>query len=100
MPPGPFDVELDPETRRDLGERIRRLLEEGPLDVRGMAVGLGVEPEVVVVALRELRATHAGRLCSTIYLGRTAWWWEPAQSDPEPAQPAARRKHKAKHKKG
>jgi hypothetical protein len=98
MPPGPFDVELDPETRRDLGERIRRLLEEGPLDVRGMAVGLGVEPEVVVVALRELRATHAGRLCSTIYLGRTAWWWEPAE--PEPAPPAAKRKHKAKHKKG
>ena len=94
MPPGPFDVELDPETRRDLGERIRRLLlEDGPLDVRGMAVGLGVEPEVVVVALRELRATHAGRLCSTISLGRTAWWWEPAP-------PAAKRKHKAKHKKG
>jgi hypothetical protein len=93
MPPGPFDVEIDPEARRDLGERIRRLLEEGPLDVRGMAVGLGVEPEVVVVALRELRATHAGRLCSTIHLGRIAWWWEPAA-------PAAKRKHKTNHKKG
>jgi hypothetical protein len=93
MPPGPFDVEIDPETRRELGERLRLLLEEGPLDVRGMAAGLGVEPEVVVVALRELRAAHAGRLRSSIHLGRITWWWEPAE-------PVVKRKHKAKHKKG
>jgi hypothetical protein len=98
MPPGPFDAEIDPVTRRELGERLRLLLEAGRLDVQGMAAGLGVEPEVVVVALRELRATHAGRLRSSIHLGRTAWWWEPAE--PEPAEPVVKRKHKAKHKKG
>jgi hypothetical protein len=56
---------------------------EGPLDVRGMAAGLGVEPEVVVAALREARAATAGTLRSTIHLGRVTWWWEAHGPEPE-----------------
>ena len=64
------------------------LLREGPLDVRGMAAGLGVEPEVVVVALREARAASAGTLRSTIHLGRVTWWWEADGLDPECLNPS------------
>ena len=76
MPPGPFDAELDAPTRKDLGRRLRALLEHGSLDVVGMALGLEVEPEVVVIALRELRALPGGRLRSAIRLGRVTWTWE------------------------
>lgn len=77
MAPGPFDADLDPATRRDLAARLRLLLEQGPADVRRMATALEVEPEVIVVAMRELRAASAGRLRSTIHLGHVSWWWEP-----------------------
>ncbi len=77
MAPGPFDADLDPATRRDLAARLRLLLEQGPADVRRMATALEVEPEVIVVAMRELRAAGAGRLRSTIHLGHVSWWWEP-----------------------
>jgi hypothetical protein len=46
-----------------------------------MAAVLEVEPEVVVVALRELRSRKRGQLRSTIRLGHVSWWWE----DPPPA---------------
>jgi hypothetical protein len=87
-PAGPFDVELDAPTREDLGRRLRALLEAGSLDVRGMALGLEVEPEVVVIALRELRAQPGGRLRSAIQLGRVTWTWERAQDEGAPAGPA------------
>jgi hypothetical protein len=98
-PAGPFDAELDAPTREDLGRRLRALLEVGSLDVRGMAQGLEVEPEVVVIALRELRAQPGGRLRSAIHLGRVTWTWErlPDEGAPEPpegeteAGPSARR---------
>jgi hypothetical protein len=90
---GPFDDDLPPDARRDLGERLVALLQEGPLDVRGMAAGLGVEPEVVVAALREARAAAAGSLHSSIHLGRVTWRWE---AEPAPG----RRKGKVRRKKG
>jgi hypothetical protein len=85
---GPFDDDLPPDARRDLGRRLVVLLREGPLDVRGMAAGLGVEPEVVVAALREARAASAGTLRSTIHLGRVTWWWEADGLDPDVPEPA------------
>ena len=110
---GPFDDDLPPEARRDLGRRLVALLREGPLDVRGMAAGLGVEPEVVVVALREARAAPAGTLRSTIHLGRVTWWWEADGLDPDVPEPElapelapeleaalGRRKGKTRRKKG
>ncbi|HVG98858.1 MAG TPA: hypothetical protein VNK05_18260 [Chloroflexota bacterium] len=77
MPSGPFDADLDLEARHALGERLRLLLEADALDVRAMAAGLGVEPEVVVVALRELRLSGVGRLRTAVALGRVTWRWEP-----------------------
>ena len=77
MPSGPFDADLDLEARHALGERLRLLLEEDALDVRAMAAGLGVEPEVVVVALRELRLNGGGRLRTAVALGRVTWRCEP-----------------------
>jgi hypothetical protein len=88
MPAGPFDVEVDAPTRKDLGRRLRDLLEVGSLDVRGMAAGLGVEPEVVVIALRELRALPGGRLRSAIRLGRVTWTWERSPGEDAPGTPA------------
>jgi hypothetical protein len=80
MPPGPFDADLNPETRHALGERLRLLLAEDALDVRAMAAGLGVEPEVVVVALRELRLNGEGHLRTAVALGRVTWRWEPLEA--------------------
>jgi hypothetical protein len=115
MSSGPFDVELDSERRRDLAWHLRDLLERGPLDVGTIAAHLGVEPEVVVVALRELRVGHPGRLRSAICLGHVSWWWEPEDRPPAPAGealspaedesgadggPPHKRRHKGKHKKG
>jgi hypothetical protein len=104
MPPGPFDVDLDPGTRHELGARLRALLEVGRLDVRAMAAGLGVEPEVVVVALREVRGNQTGRLRSSVTQGRVTWWWEPAEVLPEPVpaagqgeRPSERRKGRGRH---
>jgi hypothetical protein len=101
MPPGPFDAELDAASRKDLGLRLRALLQQGGLDVRGMAIGLKVEPELVVIALRELRALPGGRLRSAIQLGRVTWTWEPlpgaaaaeaADAEPEDVPSAGRGK--------
>jgi hypothetical protein len=117
MPSGPFDVDLDPALRLALTRRLRDLLEESPLDVGAMAARLGVEPELVVVALRELRVNPEGRVRSAIRLGHVSWWWErlavPVPA-PRPVEAAGRaedevdgavgadhrRKHKGKHKKG
>ncbi len=77
MPLGPFDADLDATTRHDLARRLRVLLVDKPLDVRAMAVALEVEPEVIVVIMRELRTRRSGRLRSTISLGHVSWWWEP-----------------------
>ena len=66
-----------------------------------MASGLGIEPELVVVALRALRATvragGAGRLRTAVSRGRVTWRWEPsgappAASEVPAAAPAERRK--------
>jgi hypothetical protein len=81
MPSGPFDADLDLEARHALGERLRLLLEADALDVRAMAAGLGVEPEVVVVALRELRLNGVGRLRTAVALGRVTWRWEPLEEE-------------------
>ncbi|MGI8422871.1 MAG: hypothetical protein ACR2NO_01915 [Chloroflexota bacterium] len=44
-----------------------------------LAEALDVDPEVVVVALRELRARKRGALRTTIQMGQTVWWWEEAE---------------------
>jgi hypothetical protein len=84
MPLGPFDADLDAATRHDLARRLRVLLVDQPLDVRAMAVALDVEPEVIVVVMRELRARRRGRLRSKVVLGHVSWWWEPDWSRKAP----------------
>jgi hypothetical protein len=73
-----------------------------------MASGLGIEPELVVVALRALRATlragGTGRLRTAISRGRVTWRWEPsgvppAESEAPASAPGERRK-KGKGKRG
>jgi hypothetical protein len=86
MTPGPFDSTLDPQTRRALGARLRLLLDGEALDVRAMAAGLGVEPELVVVALRELRHDREGHLRTAVSLGRVTWQWEAHEVAPEPEE--------------
>lgn len=111
MPLGPFDADLDAATRHGLARRLRVLLVDTPLDVRAMAAALEVEPEIIVVLMRDLRARRRGRLRSTISLGHVSWWWEPNRirkgsraadpgSDPSEVEaPKKKGKRKGKRKK-
>jgi hypothetical protein len=79
-PPGPFDLDLDPELRRHLARRLRYLLTEGPLDAGEMAAKLQLEPELIVLLLRDLRANSRGRLHTTVRRGHVCWWWQDTKS--------------------
>jgi hypothetical protein len=95
---GPLEPKVGKEARKALAARLREHLRLAPHDMGTMAAVLDVEPEVVVVALRELRARKRGQLKSMIQLGHVSWWWEDA---PAPAKeaPAPKAKKEAKGKK-
>lgn len=63
---------------RTLAGQLEPLLLAGPMSMRQITAALEADPEVVVVALRELRRRDDGRLRSAISLGHVCWWWEPA----------------------
>ncbi len=73
-----------------------------------MAAGLGVEPELVVEALRalraQLRAGGAGRLRTVVSRGRVTWHCEPFAAPPAensaPASPPGTASKKGKRKRG
>jgi hypothetical protein len=48
----------------------------------GVVATLEVDPEAIVVGLRELR-TRRGRVHSGIRFGHVVWWWEP-EKEPSP----------------
>lgn len=75
----PFEPKVGKGRRKALAKELRARLAMKPLGVAEMAEELEVEPEVVVVALRELRARKKGTLRSTVQLGHAAWWWEEKQ---------------------
>ncbi|HEX2186168.1 MAG TPA: hypothetical protein VHN78_11760 [Chloroflexota bacterium] len=79
-PPGPFDLDLHPELRRRLARRLRHLLTAGPLDAGEMAAELQLEPELIVLLLRDLRANPRGRLHTTVRHGHVCWWWQDTKS--------------------
>ena len=74
----PLEPKVGKERRKALAKELRARLAVAPLGIGEMAEQLDVEPEVVVVALRELRSRKRGRLRSTIQLGHTAWSWQEA----------------------
>jgi hypothetical protein len=86
----PFDQDIPKGERKSLASKVRDLLALSPRSVGEIADTLEVEPEVVVIALRELRARKRGRLRSTIRLGHVSWWWEPPV---EPVDQAPREKN-------
>lgn len=87
----PLEPVLSKQERKTLATRLRAAIASTPMDMRQMADVLEVEPEAVVVALRELRASKRGTLRSAIRLGHVAWWWEVAPA-------AAGKKPKKKRK--
>lgn len=76
----PLEPILKKDERKQLAGKVRTLLDRNPLGVGEIADALGIAPEVVVIALRELRARKKGTLRSTIRLGHVSWWWESASS--------------------
>jgi hypothetical protein len=97
MPRPPLEPRLKKRERKALARRRRRLLAGAPRNMRPMADGLEVEPEAVVVALRELRARRRGQLRTTIRLGHVCWSWQPpaeasdAAPEPKPSKRALER---------
>lgn len=85
---GPLEPKLGKEARKALAARLREHLRLAPHDMGTMAAVLDVEPEVVVVALRELRARKRGKLRSMIQLGHVSWWWEDGGEGEKPKKEA------------
>lgn len=73
---GPLEPKVGKGRRKALAGELRAHLRRAPMDMREMAAALSVTPEVVVIALRELRGRRRGRLLSTVRLGHVCWWWE------------------------
>ena len=93
----PPEPPIGKDERKALARRVRELLLAAPRSVGQIGEALEIEPEVVVIALRELRAQKQGRLRSTITLGHVSWWWE---APAEPAAVPAQGKKDQKRKKG
>jgi hypothetical protein len=74
---------------RALAIRLEPLLLADPMNMRQITATLEADPEVVVVALRELRRRDDGRLRSRISLGHVCWWWEPSRRDGRGKTPAS-----------
>ena len=79
-----LDPKVGKRRRKALARSLRGHITAEPLGVADMAERLDVDPEVIVVLLRELRTGKRGTLRTTLRLGHAAWYWE----DP-PEQTAA-----------
>lgn len=64
--------------RKELAKAIRVRLGGGALGIGELAEALEIEPEEVVVVMRELRGKKSGTLMSAIRRGQTVWSWEEA----------------------
>ena len=73
------------ERRKGLAKELRSKLAERAQGIGELAEALEIEPEEVVVVLRELRGKKKGRLVSGIQRGQTVWRWE---ETPEPEKPS------------
>ena len=82
--------------RKELARELRARLSTGTHGIGELAEALAIEPEEVVVVMRELRGRKRGRLVSGLQRGQTVWRWEEA---PKPEKPAKVEKD-AKPKKG
>ena len=69
--------------RKELAKEMRARLAEGALGVGELAEVLEIEPEEVVVVMRELRGKKRGRLVSGLHLGHTVWRWEETAKTPK-----------------
>ena len=64
------------ERRKELAKALRGRLAERAQGIGELAEALEIEPEEVVVVLRELRGKKRGRLASALQQGQTVWRWE------------------------
>ena len=64
------------ERRKELAKALRGRLAERAQGIGELAEALEIEPEEVVVVLRELRGKKKGRLASALQRGQTVWRWE------------------------
>ena len=73
--------------RKELAKAIRVRLAGGALGIGELAEALEIEPEEVVVVMRELRGKKSGTLTSAIGRGQTVWSWEEAPKSVRSAKP-------------
>jgi hypothetical protein len=71
-----LEPRLGRQARKTLAKRLRAVLSDKPLSMREIAAALDVEPEVVVVGMRELRARRRGHLRTSIRFGHVCWFWQ------------------------
>ena len=69
--------------RKELAKAMRQRLSGRASSVGEIADALEIEPEEVVVVMRELRGKKRGTLTSGIHLGQTVWTWEERPSKPK-----------------
>ena len=81
------------ERRKELAKALRRRLSERAYDFGEMAEALEIEPEEVVVVMRELRGRKRGTLVSALHRGHTVWRWE---ETPKAEKPKKDKKPKKK----
>jgi hypothetical protein len=73
--------------RKELAKTARATLAERALGIGEVAEALGIEPEEVVVVMRELRGRRRGKLVSSLHGGHTVWRWEEVPKSARPAKP-------------
>ena len=81
--------------RKELAKVMRERLAEKQLGVGELAEVLAIEPEEVVVVMRELRGKKRGKLVSGLHRGHTVWRWEETQKSEKAAKPKKTKKSKA-----
>ena len=84
------------ERRKELAKALRGRLAEQAFGIGELAEALEIEPEEVVVVMRELRGKKRGQLVSALQRGQTVWRWE---ETPKPEKPSKAEKA-SKAKKG
>ncbi|HET7771417.1 MAG TPA: hypothetical protein VFN74_21780 [Chloroflexota bacterium] len=81
--------------RKELAKEMRERLAERQLGVGELADVLEIEPEEVVVVMRELRGKKRGKLVSGLHRGHTVWRWEETPKTEKPVKPKKMKKGKA-----